>query len=184
MASGVALAMWYAYSRPAQFPMILLVVGLLQFGAEGAGGLNLSAIWLLALLICTVLALCRMPGPRVRLSAIEISYMAFLGWALFEAYRSPDLFFAARAFMKWLYPLLAMLLARRAVLSGCLPELRLVFKWAVIASCVAFSLVGGFTQRFLPAVTLTPTTKSRVCLGPFTSSRWTASGRISSWRRL
>lgn len=155
MVLAVLLASWCVYGRPAHFPVFLLIVGPLQFGVDaeqGGVGMNLSAIWLLALILLSIVAIIRMPGPRVSLSGVEWLYAAFLAWAALGAYRAPDPMFSARMFLKLLYPFLVLVLARRAVLSGRFPDIQVAFKWVVIASFVAFLFVGGFTQRFLPAV--------------------------------
>jgi len=145
-------ALRYAFYRPAVFPLFLMIVGPLEFGAEADAGMNLSAIWLLMLIACAVLALFRMPGPRVRLSGIEMLYVAFLAWAVLGAYRAPDMMFSVRMFLKLLFPFLVLLLARRAVLSRQFPQIRVAFKWMMVSSFIAFLCVGGFTQRFLPSI--------------------------------
>jgi O-antigen ligase len=146
------MAVRYASYKPAVFPVFLMIAGPLEFGVEAGVGMNLSAVWLLVLIVCAVLALLRMPGPRVRLSGIEMLYLVFLAWAVLGAYRAPDLMFSARMFLKLFFPFLVLLLARRAVLSGQFPEVKTAFKWMMISSFIAFLCVGGFTQRFAFAV--------------------------------
>lgn len=149
MVIALMVATHYALRKPAQFPFALLIMGLFQFGAEAAGGLNLSALWLLGLIALTIAALCTMPGPRLRLSVPEMAYMAFLGWACLSMFRSPDLMYGVRMLLKLTFPFLVMLLARRAAASGRMPNLYKSMGRVILASFLAFLLVGGITQRYL-----------------------------------
>ena len=150
MICAVLAAAACVYQKPAHFPIFLLIAGLFIFGEEVGGGMNLSALWLLVLAGLAVVALFRLPNRRVPLSIPEKAYMVFLAWAALGAVRAPALTYSVRMFIKLAYPLLAMMLARRAVLSGQAPDLRQAIKWVVVASFCGFLLVGGFTQRFLP----------------------------------
>ncbi|MBN1346447.1 MAG: O-antigen ligase family protein [Phycisphaerae bacterium] len=138
-----------AYRRPRHFPLFLLSTGTLRFGVDDAvGGTNLSALWLMWLLVLSGVALYRLPRRTGTLSFPEKLYALFLAWCVFEAMRAPSLAFAARLLLKMLFPFAVMVLARRAYLDqwDVQEGLARVLK---ISFCVCL-LVGGYTQRFLP----------------------------------
>ena len=145
------VATFAAFRRPRMFPVFLLTVGTLRFGAEGAGvGVNLSALWLAGLIFLTAVLLLWVGGRRWRLAAPEGLYALFLIWCLLEAFRADSLEYSVRVFLKLLYPFLVMVLAHQAMLSA--KDFRTAVKWILAASFVASLFVGGLTQRLLPAV--------------------------------
>lgn len=152
MLCGVFAAIRCVYTKPAHFPIFLLIAGLFRFGEEAGGGLNLSAVWLLSLAVLAFVAIIRLPSNHLPLNLPEKAYILFLAWACLGVIRTPDLMYAARMLIKLAYPLLVMMLARRAVASGQGPDLRAAIRVVVIGSFCAFLLVGGFTQRFLPSI--------------------------------
>jgi O-antigen ligase len=88
-------------------------------------------------------------GP-FELSWPERLYALFLCWCLLQVLRAESTYFAARVYLKLLFPFLVMMLARRAMLSRA--RFGTALKWVLGASFVASLLVGGFTQRFLPSL--------------------------------
>jgi O-antigen ligase len=121
MLLATALGIGIAISRPRSFTLYLLPIGVLQFGAdlEGAGGLaNVSAIWLLLVLFVCALAMLRVGSGGLKLNAMEILYLLFLIWCLLEAVRAADHTYAARSFLRLLFPFMSMYLARRNIRSA------------------------------------------------------------------
>ncbi len=139
-----------AFRRPAKFAAFLMAVGSLQFGSElgeGAGGVaNLSSLWLLVLIVLSAFAVLQSGAFLERLSLPEKCYLLFLGWCVFEVCRAESVGFAARMFLKLLFPLLVMVLARHA--GGVRGECERAMRWTTTAAFVSYLLVGGVTMRF------------------------------------
>ena len=148
---ATCLAADCAIRRPWNYPIFLLCAGVLEFGAETGEGMNVSALWLLALIGLGIVALIRMPVGRVSFSWPEKAYLMFLAWCLLEAVQAPGMVYAARMFIKLAFPCLVLVLARRAVLTGRLNTWKSM-RYVFIASLVAYCFVGGPTQRLLPIV--------------------------------
>jgi len=106
------------YVRPRSFALFLLASSVLSFGAEtdGLGSLaNLSAIWLLCLILLSLLTVVLLGNVRISWSRAEIFYALFLGWCAVESLRAAELGYALRAFLRLSFPFLSMYLARRSV---------------------------------------------------------------------
>jgi len=148
-----AFAANVAFSRPRSFSLFLLPAGLLYFGADTDSGTagpvaNLSAIWLLCLIVVSIFAIIRVGKAGVPLAAPEIGYLVFLGWCAIESFRAADSSFAVRAFLKLLYPFLSMYLARRTV--GSPDSADRLIKWQFRMTTTVTVLI--FTALAIPAL--------------------------------
>jgi hypothetical protein len=153
MLIAVGVGAYQALSRPRAFPLFLLPMSLFAFGAEteGLGGLaNLSAVWLLCLIVlCLLAAVGLLRGPRITPSAAEVGYILFLLWCAFESVRAAHLDYALRAFLRLLFPLLSMYVARRAIgadIPAAVHLLRNQFRATASAAAVHWGML------LLPAV--------------------------------
>ena len=149
---AVGLLADFAIRRPWHFPVAMLAMGVFRFGADAGGGMNLSALWLLAVFGLALLAIARLPRPRVSLSVPEKAYALFLAWCLLLLLRSPNLAYGVRMLLKLAFPFFAMMVARRATLTGKALPARRALAWVLGASFAAFALVGGPTQKYLGVV--------------------------------
>lgn len=155
MSIAGVVAATLACRHPAAFVLFLLPAGILRFSSDAGqlagGSMDLSALWLLCLILSCGAALVRAGAFRFRLSAPEVCYLMFLIWCVFEAVRAKEPAFATRAFLKLIYPFLVMFVARVAIRSQSMA--------ARILPCLmgtafgAFLLIGGPTHRLLSAVT-------------------------------
>ncbi len=144
------LAADQALRNPAYFVVFLLAAGTLRFGTDlGEGNVaasDLSAVWLLCLIALSGVALLQSGAFDGKRSPPEIAYACFLAWCLFEALRADTGMFAWRVFLKLLYPLLVMILARNG--GSSLPIAEFALKRTLAATAIVFVFVGGFTCRF------------------------------------
>jgi O-antigen ligase len=137
LATLVACAV--AVNRPQGFALFLIPIGVCQFGAdlEGAGGLaNTSAIWLLLLIVVCLGVMLNIGAASLKLNTPEVLYLLFLGWCLFEAARAHEHAYAARSFLRLLFPFASMYIARRTVRSVGRAE-RLVRYQYIATLCVS-----------------------------------------------
>ena len=149
MASTMAVGC--AVSRPRFLPVFLLAAGTLRLGADDvAGAMNLSALWLGAMILAAAIGILRLWRPGWRFSTPELLYLAFLGWCVFEAFQGPSAGFAARNLLKLAFPFLVLVLGRQVAYSGA--EFRRLLEVVLAASFVASLFVGGATQRLFPAL--------------------------------
>ncbi len=157
MAVAALFAADRAFRNPAAFTVFVLAAGVFRFGANVGeffvSNIDLSAVWLLTLILLSCIALIHSGAFRLRLSSPELWYLCFLGWCAFEAVRSDSLSFALRMLLKLIFPLLVMLLARATIVTSrqAIDVLRAI----TLVALIAFLLIGGVTQRFVPAVTWT-----------------------------
>jgi hypothetical protein len=153
MLIAVGVGAYLALSRPRAFPLFLLPMSLFAFGAEteGLGGLaNLSAVWLLCLIVlCLLAAVGLSKGPRITPNAAEVGYILFLLWCAFESVRAAHLDYALRAFLRLLFPLLSLYVARRAIgsdIPAAVQLLRNQFRATASAAAIHWGML------LLPAV--------------------------------
>lgn len=118
MLAATLLGITVAVNRPRDFALFLLPIGVCEFGAEleGAGGLaNTSSIWLFLLILVCLWVMLRISSGSLTLNTSEILYLLFLGWCIFEAVRAQKHDYAARSFLRLLFPFASMYIARRTV---------------------------------------------------------------------
>jgi hypothetical protein len=154
VASMVAAGL--AIRRPAFLIVFLLsVAGMLRFdtnlGDTVGGQSNLSSLWLLVLILCSIVALPRLGILRSRLISPEIWYLVFLLWCGLEAAMADNLAFALRMYLKVCSPLLVMCLARVAICN--VPAATQLLQWIMGVAVIAYLLLGGVTSRLAFAVT-------------------------------
>jgi O-antigen ligase len=158
MIVACAVAAGIAIRRPALLIAFLLsVAGVLRFesdlGDTVGGQSNLSSLWLLVLILCCLIALPRLGIFRTRPTTPEICYLIFLAWCGLESSIADDLAFALRMYLKVLYPLLAMCLARLAIRHAATAAQLL--RWITGVAAIAYLPLGGLTTRFAPFITMT-----------------------------
>ena len=134
-----------AFRKPVQFVVFLLAAGMLRFGASAGdllgGSMDLSSIWLLGLICLSVFVLLRSHAFSSRITGPEVACLFFLGWCVFQSLRMDDFLFSTRMFLKLLYPLLVMMLARTLIRT---PEsAQRLLKWVMGAAFGAYLLLGG-----------------------------------------
>jgi O-antigen ligase len=143
------LAAVLSWKDPKSFLLLVLLAGPLQIGqplGEALGGtINLSAIWLLALLVLGLLALTsrasKLSQPP---SAPEVTYLLFLAWCVVRAAGAEDVGFAARMVAKLAFPFVVLCLARRFIIRDE-DRFRLMRLLAMTAAVVV-AIGGGLTQ--------------------------------------
>ncbi len=153
--AAAAVGAGIAFRRPALLIVFLLsAAGMLRFesdlGETVGGTSNLSSVWLLTLIVCCFIALPQLRIFRSRLTMPETIFLVFLAWCGFEAAIADNLAFALRMYLKLLYPLLTMLLARTAI--GSVSSGTQLLRWVMGVSAIAYVVLGGLTIRLAPAV--------------------------------
>jgi hypothetical protein len=146
-----------AVRRPPWLIVFLLsVAGMLRFdsnlGDTVGGQSNLSSLWLLVLILCSLMALPRLGILKSRLTAPEVWYLLFLLWAGMEAMIADDHAFALRMYLKLFSPLLAMFLARVTIRS--VPATMQLLRWIMGSAFIAYLLLGGLTSRFAVSIVM------------------------------
>jgi hypothetical protein len=168
MIVACAVAAGIAVRRPALLIVYLLsVAAILRFGSDLGDALvigghsDLSSIWLLVLILCSLIALPQLGVFRSRPAAPEVYYLLFLAWCGLEAAVADDLAFALRMYLKVLYPLLAMCLARLAIRRTAAAAQLL--RWIMGVAAIGYLPLGGLTWRLAPAITATVAPFCWVC---------------------
>lgn len=141
MFAATIFAAKLAFTRPRSFGVFILPAGILAFGAEsdGLGGLaNLSAVWLLILIVLSLVCVAQLGRSGTAFSTPEKCYLLFLGWCAIEAARASYFSYALRAYLKLLFPFLSMYIARRSVDST--PAAAMLVRWQVTATLAAGAL--------------------------------------------
>jgi len=148
----IAVGLWIATFRPHRTLAFLLAAGVLRFGLAGViPGMNLSAAWLLAMIVIAAIPLARFwAARRKRFSATEWAYMFFMAWCFFELYRGPSLLYAVRVLAKLSFPLLVMLLAQRSVRHW--GDVEAAFRWTAIATALGLLVHGGWLFYTAPGI--------------------------------
>jgi hypothetical protein len=154
VASMVAAGL--AIRRPELLIVFLLsVAGMLRFdtnlGDTVGGQSNLSSLWLLVLILCSIVALPQLGFLRSRFTEPENWYVVFLVWCGLETARADDLAFALRMYLKVCSPLLAMCLARVTIRR--IPVAAQTLRWIAAVATIAYFLLGGLTNRLAFSVT-------------------------------
>lgn len=149
------IAIGLAFSRPGYLLIFLLVTGPLNLSAEfieGLGGaINLSSVWLFTLIgSCLVALIAGKGGSRIRWTAFEWLYLAFLGWCGIMGLVSDEPVFALRMILKLVYPFLVMLLAHR--FAGEETVRARLFPWVAGSAALAVTLTGGLTSFLAPPI--------------------------------
>ena len=146
-----------AFGNPKYFIVFLLAAGTLRFGSDlgdvTTAATDLSAIWLLWLILLSATALLTSGALNSKLSLPEVFYSCFLAWCLFEALRANTGMFAWHMFLKLLYPLLVMILARNAGSSPRIAEFAV--KRTLATTTIVYLFIGGVTCRFAGVITAT-----------------------------
>ena len=92
------VAVSQAFGNPKYFIVFLLAAGTLRFGSDlgdvTTAATDLSAIWLLWLILLSATALLTSGALNSKLSLPEVFYSCFLAWCLFEALRANTGMFA------------------------------------------------------------------------------------------
>lgn len=151
----ILLALLFAFSQPKKLVILMLVTGPLAISAD-IGGLpggirNISAFWLLWLIVCGMIALVSGRGRRLTSwSRFELSYGLFLVWCAVMSVVAEDIAFSLRMYLKLLYPLVIFLLARRYITTE--NDRKLVLRWILGTATLAVLLGGGLTNYLLPPV--------------------------------
>lgn len=91
--------------------MFILLTGLLRFGYEGFS-MDLSAIKLLYLIALLITGIMVLPG-KIDRSPVLIIYSIFLLWLLYSLSFSPVKGYGVRTFLKYLFPILALIFAMK-----------------------------------------------------------------------
>ncbi len=149
----ILLALFFAFSQPKKLVILMLATGPLaisvDFGNIIGGIRNISALWLLWLIICGLAALVFGRGHRViRWSRFEKSYGLFLFWCAVMSLVADDYAFSLRMYLKLLYPLVIFLLAKRYIITEA--DRKLVLHWILGVTALAVLLGGGLTNYLLP----------------------------------
>ena len=157
MLAAALTGMLLAFRNTKSFAIFLLAVGILRFDTEMGktigGNSNLSSLWLLWLIVLCLFALVRERVFRHRPTAPEVFYGIFLLWCGIEACLSDNIAFAARMYLKLLYPLLVMLVIRLVVDGEQIASTLL--RKSLLAGVISCTLIGSLTARIAPFVTST-----------------------------
>jgi len=154
MLTAALIGMVLAFRNTKSFAVFLLAVGIFRFevdvGKTVGGNSNLSSLWLLWLIVLCLFALVRERVFRQRLTAPEVFYGVFLLWCGIEACLSDNIAFAARMYLKLLYPLLVMLVVRLVV--DCERIASTLLRKSLLAGVINCALIGSLTARIAPFV--------------------------------
>ena len=117
-----------------KFLLLTLVTGMVQAG-------SFSALRLMLWMAMIVLAFMLYRKPP-RFNRLNMVYIVFLFWLGITMLWSPDLSYAMRAYLKYLYPLLALFFA--AVFVQSKDFIFVAMRWMLIVSFVLSVFLGGF----------------------------------------
>ncbi|MFC1596906.1 O-antigen ligase family protein [Planctomycetota bacterium] len=135
--------------RHYQFLPFILLCGPIRVSTDFGVGLNLSAVWMLCVIVfgCVVLA------NRLMLHRFELFeglFLCFVLWCCIEVFRCDDLLMGARVLLKFAFPLLVILLGHFVQTPDFGYERTL--KWLAVVCAVAVITTGGPTHVVLRPV--------------------------------
>jgi hypothetical protein len=131
-------------------PFVLLC-GPLQLSADVGVGVNVSALWMLCVIVlgCVVL----LPRLDIRqLAPFERLFVVFVFWCLLEAFRCDDFLMASRVLLKFSFPVLILFLGHFVAPSD--RDCERTLKWLAIVCAIVMAAAGGITYYALRPVAL------------------------------
>lgn len=137
--------------RHHHFLPFILMCGPLRVSADVGIGLNLSAVWML----CVIVLGCVVLSNRLMLHRIELFeglFLCFVLWCCIEVFRCDDLLMAARVLLKFAFPLLVIFLGHFVQTPDFGYERTL--KWLAVVCAVAVITTGGLTDAVLKPVAI------------------------------
>ena len=124
-----------------KFLAFTLATGMIAIGALGLSSIRLL-LWLTMMLFAFV-----MTNKSPTLHRLTLVYVLFLVWLSFELVMSPDITYGVRVFLKYLYPLVALLFAATFVQSK--DFIFVAIRWMLIAAFLSSFFLGGFMTGIL-----------------------------------